>query len=303
MIDRLYILNGLKIKLNNSCDSIFKPFENPDFLTDKQCIEITGWSKKIFLKFASLITSINETEKRSKESLLAIYRYWLRKGVDQQTLGFLNNSSQSTMSNYLAQIRKAIYQDFVSLYLGARSRTREFFCSRNTKTCRKLHKLQDDDLALIADGTYIRCEKSRNIPFQYNSYSKQKLDNLLKPFLLICPDGYIVDCYGPFRANLNDADIFKFIIYNDQDLRNILVPKKTILFLDRGFRDIYNYLKLRQLRPLIPYCKQLKKCKQTTYQQKGVDTSKSRMITKVRKTRSLGIRTKLFIEFISISLN
>ena len=98
-----------------------------------------------------------------------------------------------------------------------------------------LHDFEDDSLAIIADGTYTRLEKSANNEFQYSSYSSQKLDNLIKPFILCCADGYFIDCYGPFQANFNDAGILKYILETDEDLQKILYPSNKItFFLDRG---------------------------------------------------------------------
>ncbi len=122
------ILEDLTSKLKDSYNSIFEPFQNLEILTDEHYINITGWNKKTFSKFASYITSIHFTAKRSKEQLIAFYRFWLRKGTDQQMLGNLNNTSQLSMSNFLARIRKAINRDFVPFFLGAKSRTRDFFC-------------------------------------------------------------------------------------------------------------------------------------------------------------------------------
>ena len=86
----------------------------------------------------------------------------------------------------------------------------------------------------MADATYIRIEKSFNNEFQYKSWSGQKKDSLVKPFLICCTDGYIIDLYGPFPANQNDATIFEYILSTDNDLQNILQPNKTIAILDRG---------------------------------------------------------------------
>ena len=57
---------------------------------------------------------------------------------------------------------------------------------------------------------------------------------LIKPFLICCADGYIIDCYGPFQANYNDAKIFEYILKTDEELLKLLVPNKTYSFLDRG---------------------------------------------------------------------
>ena len=147
---------------------------------------------------------------------------------------FKNNSSQQKISHYLATIRKAINKDFVPYFLGANSRSREFFLNQNNLTSKELYNLNKDDLVVIVDGTYTRIEKSVNNQFQYDSWSQQKLDNLLKPFIICCANGYLIDCYGPFRANQNDSSIFEYILKTDRDLNNILLPNKTVIILDRG---------------------------------------------------------------------
>ena len=60
------------------------------------------------------------------------------------------------------------------------------------------------------------------------------MDLLIKPFLICCADGYIIDCYGPFQANLNDAKIFDYVLKTDPNLMELLLPNKTFAFLDRG---------------------------------------------------------------------
>ena len=98
----------------------------------------------------------------------------------------------------------------------------------------KLHVLDNDNLAIFVDATYCRLEKSANNQFQYNCWSGQKLDLLIKPFIVCCANGYIIDCYGPFKANQNDATIFKYILETDKDLLELLQKKKTTVFMDRG---------------------------------------------------------------------
>ena len=114
-----------------------------------------GWTKKEFLKFSECITSIYNTKKRTKEQLIALYRYWLRTGVDQKTLAslFSCKTKQQTISDYLNQIRMAIYKDFVSFFLGA-NKDREFYFKFNVPMLHELHDLKKDDLVVVADGTY-----------------------------------------------------------------------------------------------------------------------------------------------------
>lgn len=214
---------------------MFDDFKNFSELSDDECIRITGWNKDRFSNFSKFITSINDNVNRNKNQLIALYRYWLRKGVDQFTLCklFNNGITQQQISHYLAQIRIAIYKDFVPFFLGA-NRPRKFFIKHCNITTKHLHDLNDDDLAIIADGTYTRLEKSANNQVQYDCWSEQKSDLLLKPFIICCPDGWIIDCYGPFYANVNDAKILAYIILNDNHLEKILRPKKTLVLLDNG---------------------------------------------------------------------
>lgn len=215
--------------------SIFEKFEDIDSLEEYECVKITGWTKENFVRFSKFISSINNTDGRTKEQLIALYRYWLRKGLDQSSLALLfgKNTSQIQISQYLSQIREAIYKDFVPYFLGC-NKQREFFLNHNNEMVKHLFDLKPDDLVIVLDGTYTRLEKSANNQFQYSCWSSQKKDLLVKPFIICCADGYFVDCYGPFEAFENDAKIFKYIIENDSDLKRLLLPYKTIIFLDRG---------------------------------------------------------------------
>ncbi|CAF1070135.1 unnamed protein product, partial [Brachionus calyciflorus] len=210
---------------------------NLSVLENVYCHQITGWSKNKFIKFSNYITSINETSGRSKNQLIALYRYWLRKGIDQFTLSklFSETSNQSQISQYLDQIRRAINKDFVPFFLGT-TKGRDFFLKHNNTTVKNLHNLSTDTLAVVVDASYIRLEKSSSNHVQYMCWSEQKKDLLIKPFLVVCSDGWIIDCYGPFAANINDAAIFDYILEVDHNLRKILLPNKTVVFYDRVFK-------------------------------------------------------------------
>ncbi len=272
---------------------IFDQFKDLDYLDEKLCTEVTGMSKERFLQLVSFINNktLYDTKARCKAELIAIYIFWLRKGIDQLSLSFLKSkSNQQQMSHYLSQARMAIYKDFTPQFLGA-DKSRDFYLRHNNTTVNVLHCLKEDELAVIADGTYTRIEKSANSNFQYASYSVQKLDNLMKPFILCSSDGYIIDVYGPFMATLNDSKIIDYILNNDNELLRILQPEKTTIFLDRGFRDSINILQERYgMRVMIPYCgkkycqesekknkNEIIKKKQLTTEQ----TSQSRLVTKV----------------------
>ena len=239
-----YYSNHYKLlleSLSETNDAIFDKFKNINKVTEKDCYEVTSWTKVQFSEFCNYIKSIKCSNRRTKEQLVAMYRFWLRKGIDQKSLSFFKkNTTQQQISHYLNQIRIAINKDFVPLFLGA-NKERQFFLNHNDLSTKTLHQLDEDDLAIVVDATYNRLEKSANNQFQYKCWSQQKMDLLIKPFIVCCADGYIIDCYGPFQANQNDAKIFDYILETDRDLRNILLPNKTCVFLDRGKTFIHKF--------------------------------------------------------------
>ena len=214
--------------LSTNYISPFDEFREMKYLDDVHCKEITGWSKEVFIQFSEYITSIKNTKHRTKEQLIALYRYWLRTGVDQKSLAkmFGRYTRQTQISKYLRQIRLTIDKDFVPYFLGA-NKSREFFLKYNTVMTNELHNLDQDTLVIVADGTYCNIQKSKNNEFQYKTYSVQKTASLMKPFIACCADGYIIDCYGPFAANQNDSSILNYIIKSDSEFKKLLVAKKT----------------------------------------------------------------------------
>ncbi|MFO0003396.1 MAG: transposase family protein [bacterium] len=89
-----------------------------------------------------------------------------------------------------------------------------------------LFELDDEILVLIADGTYLYCEKSLNNQLQRKTYSGQKKRHLIKPFIIITSDGYIVDVFGLYPATHRNRKnyitinrcacfIFKTIVFNN----------------------------------------------------------------------------------------
>ena len=112
-----------KLVLENTSyqKTIFEKFGNIELLSENDCFSVTRWTKDQFIRFSKYITSIKDNKHRSKEQLIALYKYWLWKGTDQSTLSLLFNfnTNQRQISDYLEQIRIAIFKDFVPFYLGS----------------------------------------------------------------------------------------------------------------------------------------------------------------------------------------
>ena len=88
-----------------------------------------------------------------------------------------SETSQREISEYLKQIRIAINKDFVHFFLGAKSIVsqrgggRDFFLSHNSKTFLELFEIKNNDnLAVIVDGSYERIQSSKNHDAQYKYF-------------------------------------------------------------------------------------------------------------------------------------
>ena len=132
------------------------------------------------------------------------------------------------------------------------SQTRDQWLTKNTALVNELYDL-NNQLCLIADGTYLYCQKSENNKVQRLLYSGQKKRHLIKPFIVCTANGFIVDAYGPFAATVNDASILSYLL-DHSNLKELLV-KNDVIVLDRGFRDVLHTLKsVHGVIPKIPAC-------------------------------------------------
>jgi hypothetical protein len=75
---------------NPKHEPLFEPFRNVATLSDDYCREITGWSKIDFVKFSKNIKNTRDTKNRTKGMMIAMYRYWLRKAIDQKLFHISN---------------------------------------------------------------------------------------------------------------------------------------------------------------------------------------------------------------------
>lgn len=161
------------------------------------------------------------------------------------------------------------------IYFGINAKSRENLIEKHTTDTAKL--LYDDfhnKLILICDGTYATHQKSQNHEYQRKSYSGQKKKPLCKPFTVCTSSGYVIDMFGPYEANLNDASILKMLM-GTNELSKMLNPG-DVFVLDRGFRDVQNYLETKGYVVLMPALKGNRKQLSTK------ECNESRFVTKLR---------------------
>jgi len=134
----------------------------------------------------------------------------------------------------------------------------------------------------IIDGTYTYIHKSSNFRALRQSYSLHKGRYLLKPALIVAPDGYILEIQGPYfsDASNNDAAIMMMLqnkFANDAARMNEWFKENDIIIVDRGYRDIMDLLARLGIR-----------CKTPAFLEAGErqlsteDANESRLVTKNR---------------------
>ncbi|CAF1139559.1 unnamed protein product, partial [Brachionus calyciflorus] len=140
-----------------------------------------------------------------------------------------------------------------------------------------LFDLRDDQLTIIANGTYCSCQKSTNNMIQRKLYSGHKKRPLVKPFVVTTTTGKIIDIYGNYGATDNDASIMEDVLNRDKNLKELILKNDLAIF-DRAFKDCILRLKKKYgLISKIPTC-----LKDGEKQMTCKEANETRLITKNR---------------------
>lgn len=221
--------------------------------------------------------SIAEQSNRPR-TVLGVYLAKLRTGESNERLASLFNMSRRTLERKLKIARECLLEEFVVLHLGFNHFSRNDILERHLLIPNGIFGNNENSKAItICDGTYIYIEKSSNFLFQRLSYSLHKYDNLLKPFMIVCTDGYILDVTGPYAATTSDATIMQGIIRNEASPWHWLFREGDVFLLDRAFRDSVDSLEECGYEAHIPPTKDRRESQLTTEQ-----ANKSRLITLCR---------------------
>ncbi|RVE39951.1 hypothetical protein evm_015399 [Chilo suppressalis] len=164
----------------------------------------------------------------------------LRTGDSGDRLSALFQIPRRTIETLMDIAREYLMLHFVPRHLGLQHMSRDEVVSKNSIIANGIFGnseslLEERQAIVICDGTYIYTQKSTNYFFQKSTYSTHKYRNLVKPFMIVCCDGHILDVLGPFPATTNDATIMSSWI-EQPDVLNFF-KEDDIFILDRGFRD------------------------------------------------------------------
>ena len=212
----------LQIDIDNPmiCHACYK-----EYLKNRTVIETPVPSQEVHLSNAKVLSGFDEqqiddlarqyltnikcTETRSKEMALLVYLTKLKQGKTNTQLATQFNIERANITKCVKAVRECLFNNLVETKFGLKHMTRDVLSSHTSEFVKTLHCITPGSVAVMADGTYIYIEKSANNEFQRKTFSVQKGRHLIKPMVLICSDGYIIDIMGVHEATKNDAIIIK----------------------------------------------------------------------------------------------
>jgi hypothetical protein len=102
--------------------------------------------------------------------------------------------NQSCISDTIDSVLKALEAKFVKENLGFEHLSRQAALDDHSRNMYfKLFEEEDlNTIFLVLDGTYVYVEKPMDFVTQKLTWSAQKLRNLVKPFMIALPSGYIL---------------------------------------------------------------------------------------------------------------
>lgn len=259
-----------------------RTFFDIDEITENELFFWTGLSREKFNRLLNQVPSL-QRQSNTPEVDLAVYLCKIRTGEPSARLSSIFNISRRSIDRKIHLSRRCLFSDFVPEYIGLDHITRDEIIERNRIVPNYIFGSEESPKALIImDGTYLFIEKSSNFLYQRRTYSLHKYRNLIKPFLIVCGDGHIIDITGPYAATTTDSDIMTKILENhDEPIENgafhYLFHEGDVLILDRGFRDAIPLTETYGYNAYMPRTKRRGETQLTT-----IDANKSRLVTMCR---------------------
>ncbi|KAK0166595.1 hypothetical protein PV327_004088 [Microctonus hyperodae] len=235
--------------LSNTCNNTLLDEVDDNNLSDERIKSLTGFTVEEINTLKNSLVSMRNSENRSINQALFVFLFKLRTGNSNSiTASIFNIKYEQYVSEYCESVLDAFQKDVFPNRIGAQACSREDLIANHTSPyVKKLHGFENL-LVLIADGSYLRHQKS---------------------------NGYVIDVYGPYEGTVNDAQIMRKVLEDANGLRSIL-KKGDVFILDRGFRDVKTWLESEGFVVLMPALKGKRK------QLPTIEANESRFVTKLR---------------------
>lgn len=207
----------------------------------------------------------------------------LRQGLSDELLRVMfHYSSRQATSLAISTVRQSLMIRFVNENIGFGAITREDYIERHvTLFSNQLYNNtpQNPKVIVYNDCTYLYIEKSACFKALRQSFCVHKNRHLLKPSMLVAPDGYILDIQGPYFSNAinNDARILLKEFQSNVNGMQTWFQRTDIFIVDRGHRDAIPILQRIGIDVKIPPLLHPNQSQFSTE-----EANKARIITKTR---------------------
>lgn len=310
-INRPYIIRGqqLQLFLEGLRNVALKRGTGIDYdkLTDEEFECLSPINKQQFEELLTYCDPVVQNGKLRHVGRLDLLMFLckLRQGLNDDLLKVIfNQASRQNVSSIIDYVRSSLLLRFVPENIGPQSITREQFVDQHvTEFANALYNPEPAERRAIAviDSTYAYIHKSSNFRVLRQSYSLHKNRHLLKPTLIVAPDGYILSIFGPYfsDARNNDAEILRGEFERDADALANWFQNGDIVLVDRGYRDAVPLLQRLGIDHRMPALVERGQRQLTT-----VDANNSRIVTKNRwvvEARNGHIRS--IFKFLSQTIN
>ncbi|XP_066600076.1 uncharacterized protein [Prorops nasuta] len=255
------------------------------FLTEEEFQCIAPINKQQFEELFTYCEPVLEKGKLnyiSRKDLL-VFLCKIRQGLSDDFLKIIfDYPSRQTVSYIVSNVRTSLLQRFVPANIGPESITRQEFITQHvSEFANEIYNPQPREPKVVAviDSTYAYIHKSSNFRVLRQSYSSHKNRHLLKPTLIVAPDGYILTIFGPYfsDARNNDAEILRQEFEKDAESLKCWFQTGDIVLVDRGYRDAVPLLQRLGIDHKMPAL-----LKHGQRQLSTQDANDSRIITKNR---------------------
>lgn len=213
---RPYVINGSD--LQNFLQAfrtiaVTKKVVEADNLSEDEFLVMTSITKDQFVdlfRYCDPVTESDGKRRIIKDRDLLMFLCKIRQGLSDEFLKVIfEYSSRQVVSMVISCVRRSLMQRFVPGNLGFEAITREQYITQHvTEFANYLYNDEPETRRVIAymDGTYAPTEKNSNHRILRQTFSLQKKEHLVKPVMVVAPDGYILDVEGPYFADSRNND-------------------------------------------------------------------------------------------------
>lgn len=290
-VNRPYTLKGNELKsileeLRNVANNASRSkYDNENNFTDEEFSSLSPINKEQFrdlFNYCDPVVQTNGLLYVTKRHLLT-FLCKIRQNLSDEFLTFMfDYKTRQSTSMVIATVRKSLMLRFAPENVGINSINRQDFIERHvTAFANQLYNPEPEQQKAIifCDGSYLEVQKPTNFQAQRMSYSSQKHYNLVKPGLMVAPDGYILDIHGPYFSDNrnNDAAMLQNELEDDDRGYTNWFQNGDIFILDRGYRDSEPVLQQLGIQMKMPPFLERNQKQFTTE-----EANSSRLITKSR---------------------